>query len=252
MTTRQPVVVPMTNDTALNSWLLLPALALIGVLGCGGDLGLPSSSGEGVDLSILGGNGQVGTVGQELPQPLTVAVESNGAPIEGHKVAFIVAGDTAAGRLEPDTSVTGPDGRAEARWVLGPEPGSHEVVAKLVVSDPEPPPTAIFQASALAGEPDTLRALSATSQPGRLGQPTREAPTVLVVDRFGNPVGGTAVAWDVTAGGGSTSSAQTSTGPDGRASVTWTLGLGIGVQKVAARVDGVHGSPVTFTATVLF
>jgi hypothetical protein len=75
---------------------------------------------------------------------------------------------------------------------------------------------------------------------------------VLVLDRFGNPVGGAEVGWDVTAGRGTVSSPQTVTGADGKATVTWTLGVGIGVQKLAARIEGAHGSPVTFTATVLF
>jgi hypothetical protein len=106
--------------------------------------------------------------------------------------------------------------------------------------------------SGVAGEPDTARAVGPVSQPGRIGQPTPEDPTVLVVDLVGNPVDGAEVHWDVTTGKGSVSSAQTATGTDGRASVTWTLGSGIGVQKLTARVDGAHGSPVTFTATVLF
>jgi hypothetical protein len=229
----------------------LVGLSLAALLGCGGDLALPSSSGEGVELSILDGNGQTGTVGQELPKPLVVGVESGGAPVEGHKVAFVVA-DPAAGGLEPDTAVTGPDGRAVAEWVLGTEPGPYEVEARLVVSEPVPPPMAVFEASAVADEPDTVRAASPVSQPGRIAQPVPEDPTVLVLDRFGNPVGGAEVDWQVTTGGGSASSPQTVTGADGKATVTWTLGLGIGVQKLTARVEEAHGSPVTFTATVLF
>ena len=232
--------------------LALAALSLCATLGCGGDLALPSSSGEGVDLAILGGNGQTGTVGQELEEPLVVGVMSGGAPAVGHRVAFVVAGDSAAGRLDPDTAVSGPDGRAISRWVLGTEPGPHEVEARLVVTDPAPPPVAVFEASAVAGEPDTVRAASSVSQPGRIGQPTPEDPTVLVLDRFGNPVGGAIVDWEVDAGRGSVSSAQTETEADGKATVTWTLGFSIGVQKLRARVDGAHGSPVTFTATVLF
>lgn len=230
----------------------MAALSLVVILGCKGDLALPTASGSGVGLSILGGNGQIGTVGQELAQPLVVGVESGGAPIEGHRVAFVATGDTAAGRLDPDTAVTGEDGRAIARWVLGSEPGPHAVEARLVVNEPAPPPTAVFEASALAGEPDTLRATGPVSQPGTIGQPTREDPTVLVVDSFGNPVLGAGVDWAVTAGGGAVSSPQTATGADGKATVTWTLGLGIGAQKLTARVGGIHGSPVTFTATVLF
>jgi hypothetical protein len=230
----------------------LAGLSLAAILGCGGDLTLPTSSGEGVKLSILDGNGQTGTVGQELPKPLVVGVESGGAPVEGHRVAFLVAGDPAAGRLDPDTAVTGSDGRAVAQWVLGTEPGQHEVEARLVVSEPVPPPMAVFEASAVAGEPDTVRAAGPVSQPGRIGQAVPEAPTVLVLDQFGNPVGGTEVDWEVTAGGGTVSSPQTVTGADGKATVTWALGPGIGVQKLTARVEGAHGSPVRFTATVLF
>jgi hypothetical protein len=240
------MIIPLTKRA-----FSLAGLSLAAILGCGGDLALPSSSGEGVELSILDGNGQTGTVGQELPKPLVVGVESGGAPVEGHKVAFVVAAP-AAGGLEPDTAVTGPDGRAVAEWVLGTEPGPYEVEARLVVSEPVPPPMAVFEASAVADEPDTVRAASPVSQPGRIGQPVPEDPTVLVLDRFGNPVGGAEVDWQVTTGGGSASSPQTVTGADGKATVTWTLGLGIGVQKLTARVEGAHGSPVTFTATVLF
>jgi hypothetical protein len=98
----------------------------------------------------------------------------------------------------------------------------------------------------------SMRAASTVSQPGRIGQTVRERPTTLVLDQFGSPVADAAVDWVVTAGRGSVSSPQTETGPDGKATVTWTLGPGIGTQKLTARVEGAHGSPVTFTATVLF
>jgi hypothetical protein len=111
---------------------------------------------------------------------------------------------------------------------------------------------ALPTSSGQGGEPDAVRAASPVSQPGRIGQPVPEGPTALVLDRLGNPVGGAAVDWEVTAGKGSVSSSQTVTSPDGKATVIWTLGLGIGVQKLTARVEGAHGSPVTFTATVLF
>jgi hypothetical protein len=229
----------------------LAAIPLAGLLGCGSDLSLPSATSEGLSLSIAGGNGQTGTVGQELPEPLIVEVESGGTLIQGQQIAFLVKGDAAAGRLDPDTAVTGEDGRAVTHWVLGSVPGSHEVEAKLVVTDSGPPP-AVFEASAVAGDPDTLRAVSPVSQPGRIGRPVPEAPTVLVLDRFGKPVAGAVVTWDVTSGGGTVSSATTAADAAGKATVAWTLGIGIGVQKMSARVDGAHGSPVIFTATVLF
>jgi hypothetical protein len=76
---------------------------------------------------------------------------------------------------------------------------------------------------------------------------------VRVVDRFGNPVPDAAVAWQVTSGQGDVSAGSTPTDATGKATVTWTLGNRIGVQKLTAATSGsVTGAPVTFTATVLF
>jgi hypothetical protein len=77
--------------------------------------------------------------------------------------------------------------------------------------------------------------------------------TVVVVDRYGNPVGGANVAWKLSQGNsGSLSAEDTQTAPDGTATVTWTLGSRLGIQQAEARVDQVNGSPVTFTAVALF
>jgi hypothetical protein len=227
------------------------AALLAAALACGGDLTLPDSSGAGLELSKVGGDGQAGPVGELLPQPLVVRVRSSGGhPVSGQEVAFVLA-DGVSGRLEPDTAVTNSSGEALARWVLGTLPGEHEVEARLV-SDLTDPPAELFQASAVPAAPDTLRALSSLLQPGRRGETLTEPLVVLVVDRFGNAVSDIAVAWAVTAGEGEVGAAETITGADGTASVLWTLGGRIGVQKVTASVAGATGSPVTFSATVLF
>jgi hypothetical protein len=235
-----------TKLERILAWCLLATLT-----GCGSDLAVSTSTGEGVALSIVDGDEQTGTVGEALPEPLVVEVLSEGTPTAGHEVAFSIAGDPAGARLEPDTAVTGDDGRAVAHVVLPPEIGAYQIEATLVVSDPQPPPTAVFDAAAVAGEPDTLRAASPLTQPGRRDHPVTEAPTVVVLDRFGNPVAGAPVEWEVTAGGGEVTGG-TVAGTDGRATATWTLGEGVGVQKLVARVEGAHGSPVAFTAVVLF
>jgi hypothetical protein len=71
---------------------------------------------------------------------------------------------------------------------------------------------------------------------------------VLVTDDEGNPVGGVSVSWNVQ-GGGSVSAATVSTGSNGRASVTRTLGPELGEQTTTASVSGLQGSPVTFVST---
>ena len=74
----------------------------------------------------------------------------------------------------------------------------------------------------------------------------------MAVDRFGNPVEGAGIEWKADGSGGETSQRSSQTAADGTTVVTWTLGEKIGVQKAEAKLDGAKGSPVTFTAIVLF
>jgi hypothetical protein len=226
-------------------------LTLVPLSGCGGDLTLPGPSGEGVALSIVDGNGQTGTVGEELPRPLVVSVESGGAPARDHMVAFSILAGPPGVQLEPDTAITGDDGRAATYVQLGTETGAYEIEARLVVTEPQPPPNAVFEGSAVAGEPDTLRAASPINQPGRREEEVEDAPTVVVLDRFGNPVADAEVQWEVTAGDGEVTGGTTADA-EGRATAVWILGEDAVVQKLSARVEGAHGSPVNFTAVALF
>jgi hypothetical protein len=129
--------------------------------------------------------------------------------------------------------------------------GQHRVEARLVADAAAPPPVS-FSAEATAGPPDTLAEASALFRAGRRGAELPEPLVVRVADRFGNPVAGAAVTWTVAGGDGELSTDQSRTAPDGTAAVTWTLGQRIGVQRVLASIGGVNGSPVTFSATVLF
>ena len=231
-----------------------PIFALIGAgaLGCGGDLLLPDPPGGGgnVALSKVTGDNQTGTVGEKLADPLVVLVmTSRNEPAPSRKVAFEFT--TEAGNVTPDTAVTNDVGQAVGRWILGTQPGSYTVRARMADVEGESPVTE-FTALAKAGAPDTLSPRSPLSQPGRKGREVNTPPGVRVVDRFGNPVAGVAVAWTVVTGKGAVSESITQSGADGTTTVTWTLGERAGVQKLTAAIGPVNGSPVTFTATVLF
>jgi hypothetical protein len=228
-----------------------PAAAALAILtGCGGDLTLPDATGAGLALAVVGGDRQQGTVGEALPQPVVVLVRTeSGQPMANREVAFAPA-EGQVTSFTPDTAVTGADGRAVTQWVLGTLPGEYTAVATIVAEADVPPPVTI-QASAVAGTPDTVRAVSKTAQPGGRNQTLPDPLVVQVVDRFGNPVPGAEVEWDVVAGGGSVSSERVVTTGDGTAGVNWTLGSGIGLQQVTAEVVGAKGSPVMFTAAVL-
>ncbi len=98
-----------------------------------------------------------------------------------------------------------------------------------------------------AGVADTLRAASSLTLAGTVGQAASPAPTVIVVDAFGNPVQGRAVSF--TSVQGSVSASSVNTAADGRATVTWTLGTTAGSQALTVSSGTLTGSPITFTAT---
>ena len=65
-------------------------------------------------------NGQIGVVGAELPLPLSVRVESDGAPRAGVTVDWAVS----AGSILPARTVSDAAGLASATWTLGPKIGT--------------------------------------------------------------------------------------------------------------------------------
>lgn len=233
-------------------WRPSAVLLVVGLAGCGGDLTLPGGSAEGIGLEVLRGNGQSGTVGQALPEPVVVRVATDaGTPMSGRKVAFADSGGGAEG-FDPDTAVTDSKGEALTHWVLGTSPGTYVGEARIVAEGDTAVKSVSFQANALAGDPDTVRAAGPTSQPGRRGETLGDSLSVMVVDRYGNPVGGAQVEWKPANDDGQVSQESALTGPDGISSVTWTLGSQIGLQRLEAKVGDVSGSPVTFTAVILF
>lgn len=236
---------------ALSWRVLVPAVSLV-LLGCGADLTLPGTAATSLAVAVVGGDGQVGTVGQELQEPVVVEVKTDGGQaMPGRRVAFVVAQGAGAG-FDPDTALTNAQGQAETRWVLGTAVGVYTAEARLVPDGESALPVAPLQATADPDDPDTVRATSPTIQPGQRGEPLPEPLVVLTVDRFGNPVAGAEVRWEASSGNGALSAETTVTGSDGTTSVIWTLGNRIGVQRATAKVEHADGSPVTFAATVLF
>jgi hypothetical protein len=230
---------------------LLVVSLLAGVSACGSDLVLPDppDGGQNVALTKYAGDAQTGVVGEMLEAPLVVQVlTQHEQPVSSRKVVFETS-DAGAGQVSPDTAITNEEGQATARWVLGTAAGPHLAAAHLVGGEAENQ-SAEFTAAAKAAAPDTLRPTSPLAQPGRRKEPVPNAPTVHVVDKYGNPVGSTPVAWQVTAGDGQVREAITATDAEGNAMAQWTLGDRIGFQKLTATIGQVTGSPVTFTVTV--
>jgi hypothetical protein len=225
------------------------ATALLVLLGCGADLTLPPPPDLGLAVAVQGDH-QTGTVGEALPDPVVVEVKTDGGePQGGLRVAFVPAAGS-AGQFDPDTAITDARGRAETHWLLGTAPGLYTAEARLLAGGDSVLVPLALQATAGPGDPDTLRAVGPTIQPGQRGEELAEPLVVMAVDRFGNPVAGAEVRWETTSGSGELSAQTTPTGPDGTASVIWTLGNRVGVQRATATVE--PAQPVLFAATVFF
>jgi hypothetical protein len=95
--------------------------------------------------------------------------------------------------------------------------------------------------------PSAIEKQGGDAQVAPAGTLLPNALSVLVTDDQGDPAQGVSVTWSTQ--GGSLSASTSSTGSNGQASVQWTLGPQVGEQLATASVDGLQGSPVTFTAT---
>ncbi|HUQ45059.1 MAG TPA: hypothetical protein VM033_00325 [Gemmatimonadaceae bacterium] len=102
-----------------------------------------------------------------------------------------------------------------------------------------------------AGAAAIISSVAGDKQTALVGLATPTAPTVLVKDASGNPVGGVSVGFAVTAGGGSVAVGTVVTDAAGMASTVWTLGVVSGANALSVTAAGLSGSPVGFGATAL-
>jgi hypothetical protein len=228
------------------------AATSFGLLGCSSDLVLPdspSNAAQTIALTKVGGDGQNAAVGEVLAPLVVKVVDDQQHGLAGLSVAFQLS-DPAGGIVAPDTATTNSDGDAVAQWTLGTLPGEYSVVAR-PVGVPGEDKAAEFHAIAEPGAPASLTPQTPLDQPGRRGQPVLTLPVVQVKDRYENPVPDVPVIWQVIAGEGQVTPVNINTDAEGKATAEWTLGDRIGVHKLTATVDGA-GTPVTFTARVLF
>ncbi|HEV7366570.1 MAG TPA: Ig-like domain-containing protein [Gemmatimonadales bacterium] len=199
------------------------------------------AAGDPVRMESVSGDGQRGSAGAALGNPLVVRVSDQfGNPVANVSVKW----DGGDGSVHPATSQTGADGQASTTWTLGSSTGSYTATASSGSLDGSP---VRFGATAVAGSADRLVQVSGNNQSGNPGAELAEPLVVRLVDRDGNGVSGRAVTWVVGAGGGSVASNTSNTDADGQAEARWTLGSSSGTNTLNAVVSGV--GVVGFTAT---
>jgi Bacterial Ig-like domain (group 1) len=197
------------------------------------------------NIAIAGGDDQLSPAGSLLIDPLVVVVSDGfGNPVEGVTVEWSAGGGT----VEPASSVTRPDGRAQTAWTLGPTTGSQVVTATSGSLTGSP---LTFDATALPGDAERLVRISEDDQSATAGTELPEPLVVQLLDNAGNGVPDRAVSWIVATGGGSVAPETSMTDGEGKATARWTLGPGVGPVDGANTLNAVVSGVgfVAFRAT---
>jgi hypothetical protein len=90
--------------------------------------------------------------------------------------------------------------------------------------------------------------VSGDGQTGTVGAALASALIAQSSDAGGAAVGNVGVSFAVTLGGGALSTTSVTTGADGRASSSWTLGTVAGTHAITVSIAGATGGAVTFSA----
>ncbi len=205
-----------------------------------GDSGSDTQPDPAEALAKTAGDQQEGIVGQELPEPLSVRLTTNGAPTSGVTVNW----STAVGTLNSTSVPTDVNGVASTRWTLGTTSGAQTATAAVSGAAGSP---VTFSATAVAAAAAVLEEADGNGQTGEINTQLSEPVQARVTDEFGNAVADVPVNWTAT---GATVSAPTiPSDAAGISQVAVTLGGTAGPITIIAATDGLDGSPVTFTAT---
>jgi hypothetical protein len=219
-----------------TSLAIIPILALAAQLGaCGDDLPTGNTP-EPALIRVVSGDGQAGTAGHTLSEPLVVRVmDRHGRPAANGEVTFSAS---AGGSVNPATALTDAAGEARTTWTLGTSTAdSQRVLASVMNPRTSQPLSVPLGARVAADVPAAADAASDSLRLGAPGTPLDDSLAIRVVDRYGNPVAGARVAWSVILGGGAVWPDTASTAADGVARAAWTLG-GEGEQRATAAVAG--------------
>ncbi len=217
----------------MRHWPL--GLVLMLSIGCSADASAPKADSP-ATISITGVQSAY-TAGEKA----TISVKAVGTdlgPIANVPIAFV---PSRGGMADPATAVTDANGVATTTWTMPVTIGIAELRANSGASS--------FQVATevRAAAAARINKLAGDAQQGDEGALLPIAVRVTVTDAFGNAIVSRAVAFVVTAGGGSVTASSATTAADGSASVEWRVGVGSTVNSVEVRTPDVP--PVTFTAT---
>ena len=184
-----------------------------------------------------GSNGQTGTAGQQLANPISVHVtDQNSNALAGVSVAWAVVG--AGGSVNTASSLTNANGDATVLWTLGTAVGLDSLTASIATGA-----SVTITATATAAGSTTAK-ISGDNQSVTAG--ATSAPMVVkIANANGTGIAGATVNWSVV-NGGTLSALVTTTDANGLASVT--LATNVIPQTATVTATGPNGA-VAFSVT---
>lgn len=210
-------------------------------------------SDEPMKLVQVSGNDQAGVAGRPLSAPLMVRVTSeSGKPVSGITVHWAVG--QGGGTVTWSTSVTSGDGTAFVQRTLGDSIGTQTTIAS--VPGFAGSPVVFTHQAAAPFTPYYLEKApsdNGDNQTAVVGQPLAKPLRVIVLNADRAPISGVTVTWRAESGGGFVGGpgfnlATSMTDASGIATMARTLGNAPGIHTTVAEVQGLIGSPVTFTS----
>jgi len=207
-------------------------------------------AGKAANLTIVAGDEQTAIVGGAVAQaPVVRVTDAHDNAVAATLVRFNAASGSSVVQALASTDENGM--ASPGRWTLGTTAGEQSLEAKL-----DDGHAVALRAVALPGPAAGLSIVSGNGQIATVATAVADAPTVRVVDKFGNAVSNIDVAFEVGSGSGAVDPTQStfassSSDPSGIARVgRWTLGTRAGTNTLRATLPGLPAQAV-FTATGL-
>jgi adhesin/invasin len=208
--------------------------------------GLPAT------IAVQAGAGQSAQVSTALPiSPAVVVRDNRGNPVANVNVLFLVG--TGGGTLTGAQAQTNASGVATVgSWTLGGATGTQTLIARIAGL-----PDVIFTATATPGVPNAVTPVNALSYgPVLANGLVAPAPSVVVRDVGGNPLGNVTVTFQLEdAGSGVVTGATVVTDANGVAQVgSWRVGTVAGTtSSLRVFVTGLDqaGNEIVFSASVI-
>ena len=182
------------------------------------------------------------TLGTNDQALVVMVTNEKNEPVPGVVVTWSASG---GGSVSATSQPTDAGGESIVTYTFGPTAGAHSAqasVAGLIGSPID------FTLTATAGNAVSIAKSGGDNLASAAG--SQVVHRVVTRDARNNPRNGVAITWTLGSGGGSISPTQNTTGNDGTAEATRTLGANAGANTVVASAPDIAGAPsVTFTAT---